>query len=135
MTDEQHRPEANHCFVCGPSNPQGLRIVFRMDGDVCRASFRPGEHHVGYHRIVHGGIVFSVLDDVMANWLYLQGMDAHTAHCEIRYRQPAMLGDELRLEGRLLKRKGRVAVMQGKAYRVADDVLLAETEARFMIVR
>ena len=64
--------ENNNCFVCGPSNPIGLRIKFRIDGDVCRGEFKPGEHHVGYNNITHGGIIFSLLDDVMANWLFLK---------------------------------------------------------------
>jgi len=34
--------ENNNCFVCGPSNPIGLRIKFHIDGDVCRGEFKPG---------------------------------------------------------------------------------------------
>ena len=73
MTQERIRSDANHCFVCGPTNSQGLRIEFRLDGDVCRAAFVPGEYHVGWDQTVHGGIIFCALDDVMANWLFLQG--------------------------------------------------------------
>ena len=35
--------ENNNCFVCGPTNPIGLRIKFRIDGDVCRGEFKPGK--------------------------------------------------------------------------------------------
>ena len=134
MSDPRGRPDANHCFVCGPSNPIGLRIAFRMDGEVCRASFVPGEHHVGYDQMVHGGIIFSALDDVMANWLFLQGARAYTAKCEIRYRQPVEVNTEIFLEGRLLKRKSRVAIMEGKASRATDDKVVADAQASFMIV-
>ena len=134
MTDERGRPDANHCFVCGPDNPGGLQIEFRIDGDVCRATFRPGERHVGYNDMAHGGIVYSVLDDVMANWFFLQGVRAHTARCEIRYRQPLAIGDEISLEGRLVKRKGRVAVMEGRATRASDGKVVADATGSFMIV-
>ena len=79
MGEERGRPDANHCFVCGPDNPDGLRIQYRMDGDLCRASFTPSDAYVGYDEMTHGGIIFSALDDVMANWMFLQGIRAHTA--------------------------------------------------------
>ena len=134
MSEERGRPDANHCFVCGPTNPQGLQIQFRLDGDVCKAGFTPGENHVGYDRMTHGGIIFSALDDVMANWLFLQGARAHTAKCEIRYRQPVPIGTELLLEGRLVKRKGALAVLTGNVQRADNNESVADAQASFMIV-
>jgi len=134
MTQERIRSDANHCFVCGPTNTHGLRIEFRMDEDICRAAFVPGEYHVGWDQMVHGGIIYCALDDVMANWLFLQGIRAHTAKCEIRYRDPVMVGTEIELEGRLLKRKGPVAIMQGKAIRIDDNKVVADAQASFMIL-
>ncbi len=134
MSEPRTRPDANQCFVCGPDNPLGLRLPFRMDGEVCRAEFTPGPFHCGYDDLVHGGIVYSVLDDVMANWLFLHGERAHTARCEVRYREPVQLGDTLLLEGRLLRRKGRLAVFAGTARRAGDGVVVAEAEGTFMVV-
>lgn len=57
---------ANHCFVCGQSNPMGLHVHFALVNEVCVARFTPGPMHVGYAGLTHGGIVFSLLDDVMA---------------------------------------------------------------------
>jgi acyl-coenzyme A thioesterase PaaI-like protein len=134
VTDDQIRPDANHCFVCGPTNPIGLQIDYRMDHESCRATFTPGELHVGYDKMTHGGIIFSALDDVMANWLFLQGARAHTAKCEIRYRQPVVTGTCLELEGRQLKRKGRLVILEGVARRSTDDVVVADAQASFMLV-
>jgi acyl-coenzyme A thioesterase PaaI-like protein len=134
VTEQRRRPDANHCFVCGPDNPFGLRLAFRMDGDVCRSEFLPGPFHGGYQELTHGGIIYSVLDDVMANWLFLQGARGHTAKCEIRYREPLQLGEQLLLEGRLVKRKGRVVMMRGIARRANDLALIAEAEGSFVIV-
>ena len=105
-----------------------------MDGDLCRAKFTPGPDFVGYDDMAHGGILFSALDDVMANWLFLQGARAHTAKCEIRYRQPVVVGTEIELTGRLIRRKGKVAILSGEARRAEDAVIVAEAEASFMIV-
>ena len=129
------RPDANRCFVCGPGNPSGLKLRFQVDpDDVCRAEFTPGPDHGGYDQLTHGGIVFSALDDVMANWLFLKGVRAHTARCEIRYRQPLLLGTRVLLEGRLLRQKGKVVFLEGRMVKANDGSPVAETEASFMIV-
>ena len=86
------RDDGHNCFVCGPHNAIGLRVKFQLDGDVCRGEFTPGRDHCGYDGITHGGILFSLLDDVMANWLYLKGLRCFTAKCEIRYRNPLPVG-------------------------------------------
>ena len=132
MSEERGRPDANTCFVCGPDNPGGLQVDFRLEDQVCRAAFTPGPTHVGYDDQCHGGILFSLLDDVMANWLFLQGERAHTAKCEVRFRKPVAVGTPLELEGRLLKRKGKLAVLQGQALR--GDEVVAEAEATFMVM-
>ena len=133
MSSTPPRQDGSHCFVCGPYNPVGLRIAFRLDGNVCRGEFRPGPDHCGFDGVTHGGIIFSMLDDVMGNWLFLRGTAAYTARCETRYREKLPTETLVRLEGRVLKRKGRIAVMQGLAIRDDTDTVVAEAEARFMI--
>lgn len=125
--------EANKCFVCGPGNPTGLNVTFRLDGEVCRAEFVPGDAYMGYDGVTHGGILFSLLDDVMANLLYLQGEVCFTAKAEVRYRQPLPIGAAIRLEGRLVKRKGRMAVIDGMAIRDDDNSVVAQATGTFMI--
>ena len=124
---------ANRCFVCGPGNPIGLHVRFRLEGDVCLAEFTPGEEHVGYDKVAHGGIIFSLLDDVMANWIWLQGEQCFTARADIRYRAQLPVGTPVRLEGRCLKRKGRLAMMEGKVIRTDTEEVVAEASGSFMI--
>jgi len=124
--------EANGCFVCGPGNPIGLKLRFRLEADVCRAEFTPDSRHAGYRNVTHGGIVFSLLDDVMANWLWLQGIQCFTAKADIRYRAQLPIGVAVRLEGRCLKRKGRLALMEGKVIRSDTDETVAEATGSFM---
>ncbi|MBD3648222.1 MAG: PaaI family thioesterase [Pseudomonadales bacterium] len=131
MTDL--RSNANHCFVCGPANPGGLQLTFRIDeNDVCRSEFTPADHHCGYDNVTHGGIIFSALDDVMANWLYLKGMTGFTAKCEIRYKDSLPTGIAVKLEGHCIKQRGRLVVMQGKMIRSDTGQVVAETEGSFM---
>ena len=131
--EERGRADANRCFVCGPDNPIGLHIVFRLDGELCRGEFTPGEDHVGFDGVTHGGIIFSALDDVMANWLFLRGARGYTAKCEVRYREMLPVNTQVRLESRVLKQKGKVIVLEGKAVRADSGSLVAQSEASFMV--
>lgn len=133
MPEGRARPDANGCFVCGPDNPIGLQLQFRLEGEVCLAEFTPGTHHQGYDGVTHGGILYSALDDVMANWLFLQGTRAYTARCEVRYRDPVPVGTPLRLEARMLRKKGRFVILEGKAIRAEGGAPVAEAESTFLV--
>ena len=123
---------ANMCFACGVENPIGLKIDFTVDVDTCTAEFAGAENHVGWNNTVHGGIIYSALDDVMANILYRQGRKAHTAKCEIRYRKPLFVGEKVALKGWIVKEKGRLIILKGEARRIADDTVVADCEESFM---
>jgi acyl-coenzyme A thioesterase PaaI-like protein len=126
---------ATMCFACGKDNPIGLRIQFHFDGETCTAEFTPNENHVGWQDTIHGGIIYAALDDVTANVLYQQGRKAHTAKCEVRYRQLLRVGETIRLRGWVDKEKGRLVVLKGQARRAADNAVIADCESSFMIVR
>lgn len=125
--------DANQCFVCGHANPMGLGVTFRLEGDVCKAEFTPQPQHMGYDNVTHGGIVFSLLDDVMANWIWLRGEQCFTARADIRYRAELPIGTPVLLEGRCLKRKGRLAQMEGKVLRADNGSIVAEASGAFMV--
>jgi acyl-coenzyme A thioesterase PaaI-like protein len=124
---------ATMCFACGQDNPIGLQIRFQMEDGICTGQFTPGENHVGYSNTVHGGIIYSALDDVMANVLYLQERKAHTAKCEIRYRQALEVGQTIILRAWIEQERRRLVVLKGEARTVADDALIADCEASFML--
>jgi len=123
---------AEMCFACGKENPIGLKIDFKVDGDTCTAEFTGTENHVGWNDTIHGGIIFSALDDVTANILYWQGRKAHTAKCEIRYRKALKVGETVMLKGWIEKEKGRLIILKGEARRISDGVVVADCEASFI---
>ena len=132
---EREIEAATRCFACGKDNPIGLQIDFHFDGEICTAEFTPNENHLSWEDTVHGGIIYAALDDVTANVLYKQGRKAHTARCEIRYREPLRVGETIRLKGWIEREKGRLVVLRGEARRVADENVIADCEASFMLDR
>ena len=134
MSDDVSIESATMCFACGPDNPIGLQIEFTLDDGICTADFTANENHVGYENTVHGGIIFSALDDVMAIVLYLQYIKAHTARCEIRYRKALEVGQPVRLRGWIENERKRLIVLKGEVRLAADNSLVADCEASFMRV-
>ena len=124
---------ANNCFVCGAENPIGLKVKFSIVNEVCVGSFTPQMQHTGYDNLTHGGILFSLLDDVMANWAWLQGKKCFTAKADIRYRQELPIGTEVLLEGPCTKLRGGLAQMGGLIIRKDDQSVVAESTGSFMM--
>lgn len=127
------RGDARCCFVCGPDNPIGLKLNFVVDGVRCHGEFTSASGHAGFDGVTHGGIVFSVLDDAMANWFFLQGARGFTAKAEIRYRAPMPIGATANIECMVVKRKGRLLQLEARAQDKTSHVVFAESSASFML--
>ena len=61
----QRQPNSRMCFVCGMQNPIGLKIIFEGDGERAWARFTASDEHQGYPGVLHGGITFALLDEVI----------------------------------------------------------------------
>lgn len=71
----------------------------------------------------------------MANWIFLKGIRAYTAKCDIRYKQPLPTGTPVELIGECTKQKSRLVQMRGIMTRIDNGSVVAETDASFMIDR
>ncbi len=122
------------CFVCGPRNPIGLKLKFEFDGDTYVTRFTPRPEHQGYVGVTHGGIVSTVLDEVMARLVHVLGHEAVTAELTVRLKRPAFTGRELTFVGRITGERGRIIDCAAEA-RDSSGALVAEATARMMKVR
>lgn len=122
----------HYCFGCGKNNPNGLHLHFyELDDSAIQAPFTPRREHEGYAGMVHGGIIATVLDEVMAWALYRRDTWGVTARMEIAFKRPVEVGVPTRAIGRVLKDRGRLIEVSGEIRRLADDQLLAEASATF----
>ena len=124
---------ANHCFVCGPQNPIGLRVSFALENEKCVGEFVPLDNHVGFDGVTHGGIIYSLLDDAMANWFFLRGDKGFTARAEIRYRQPMEIGKKVKIACNLIYRRGRLIRLRSVVFDEVTKETYAEAEGSFML--
>ena len=124
--------EYTWCFACGKANPIGLKLEFERTDEECSATFIPQREHQSYDGRMHGGLISTLLDEVMGNYLYIAtGKPAYTAKIEVRFRQPVFIGEKIKAVARLKRKKGRLVEMTAQIIK-EDGVLAAEAEAKMM---
>ncbi len=124
------------CFVCGQDNQGGLKLRFHLDRDdkSLSADFTPAKTWQGYKGIVHGGIISTVLDEAMTKLAYSLGMNAVTGKLTVRFKRPLMVGERVRVTGRILKESGHI--VEAGAVAVKDDgTVVAQAEGLLVKVK
>jgi uncharacterized protein (TIGR00369 family) len=83
-------PTYDHCFVCGQSHSRGLRIRYFTDGEGrVHAYFKPEDTLTGYDDIVHGGVISSLLDELLGWPIALQtGCFSMTVELNVNFLRP-----------------------------------------------
>lgn len=119
------------CFCCGADNPIGLKLQFWFDGEDYCTQFTPAEVHQGYEGWLHGGILATVLDEVMARLLWVTGRKYVTAEINVRFRYPVGVGEALTVRGRVARVRERLIEMTAEASNVRGHIV-GEAEAKFV---
>jgi uncharacterized protein (TIGR00369 family) len=125
------------CYVCGLENQLGLRIPFRKDGEgASRAEYTARPEHAGWPSVIHGGLVFTLMDEAVAWACTYAGKRCVTAKAEARFREPARVGMPLVITG-LVTRKSGLALRARAEIRVGDETgpLLAELDAVMAVAK
>jgi acyl-coenzyme A thioesterase PaaI-like protein len=128
-----------NCFGCAPNNPIGLHMSFQPDGEGFVTSVKLGPDYESFPGIVHGGIIATILDELLAQAVYRLGrVSAFTTGLRIRYGRPMETDTEhvahahitaqdsvsVRASGRIeLPTGDLVAAAEGTFCRITDDVL------------
>lgn len=126
------RAQFGHCFGCGPDNPIGLQIDrFERDDTTVRAWFTPRVDYRGFHGILHGGIVATALDEILA-WtaILVGGTAAVTAKLDLRFRSPSPAEADYELVGRLVDQRGRRLMLEGEC--LVDGRVVAQAGGLFL---
>ena len=123
------------CFVCGKRNKDGLRLDFELVGeDGIRTEFTPPKRYQGWKDIVHGGIIATILDEVMVNATYLRNILAVSAILEIKLRRPAAVGERLVFHGQILNEGAKTIDVKAWAEQ-ENGTVVAEATGLLMKVR
>jgi acyl-coenzyme A thioesterase PaaI-like protein len=123
-----------HCFVCGPHNPIGLKLDFTFDGKTMKTQFIPGKEHQGYVNIVHGGIIATLLDEIMVKLAIELGMPAVTAQMDIRLKKALHVGKEVTVLAEITKDAKKIIEAYAKAV-TGDGVIVADAKGKLVKIK
>jgi uncharacterized protein (TIGR00369 family) len=93
-------------------------MQFRTDGKALYSRVRVPEHLCGWSNIVHGGVLSTILDEIMS-WsaIHLLKRIALTRTMSVEFIKPVQVGSDLEAEARLRETSGQNdAVTEGVIY-------------------
>lgn len=112
------------CYVCGKNNAEGLKLTFEHpEKGILKATIVFEKRHQGFKNIVHGGMMAMVLDEMMVNLAWKEGIPAVSAEFTIRLKKAAKIGEKITLEGRIDKNEGRALYTSALAKNKEGEVL------------
>lgn len=122
-------PRTHGCFVCGVSNPLGLGLQLHSGPGRVEARWRFRREHAGFLDTVHGGLLSTVLDELM---VWGCGRETHQlcycAELAVRFVRPAAPGMEVVGTGWLTEnRRGRILLAAAEIRDAAGELLASST--------
>ena len=124
----------HHCFGCSPINTAGLKMTFATDGESVISSLKVPEHLCGWDHLVHGGVIATILDEIMS-WtaIHLLKKIILTKSVSIDFIKPVYIGKMLTAKGRVIKLKSkREALMEGVIISDSNEIC-ARSQGTFVL--
>lgn len=137
MSEEQkvkiQKPQGHNCFACGTANPIGLNLQFYNLGNEVCSEITLGKNHEGWENMAHGGIVSTLLDEVMS-WtvMYFKKIFLVTRKMDIKYIRPVLIGIPLTVKGRVLDDSEPPKIKAYAEIRDNEDHLFATSTGEFV---
>jgi acyl-coenzyme A thioesterase PaaI-like protein len=127
--------QGRYCFACGTANPIGLNLEFYRFGDSVCSDITLGKYHEGWQNMAHGGIISTLLDEVMS-WtiIYFKKVFFVTRKMEVKYVNPVLVGTPLTIKG-MLRDESEPPKITARA-EIRDDTgkLLVRSKGEFVIL-
>ncbi len=138
MADKELKKELvddRYCFACGSLNPIGLQmeVSFRDNKAFSRLALK--REFQGWSEMVHGGVVATILDEIMAHAVMHYVGQAVTTLLQITYRAPLHVGEEFEVMGHVVEQKSRAAVAKAEIRTLHSKKLIARGESKFILFR
>ncbi len=115
--------EPHNCFACGTLNEHGLGLQIHVEPGRSWTEVELEPRFEGWEGIAHGGILCTILDEVMAWALVGEDNWGVTARMTIDFKKPVPVGTTLRAEGRITRSRRRLVET---AARIVDTSTGAE---------
>ena len=124
------------CFVCGEKNAAGLKLRIRTDAErgESTADVTFPEHLQGWAKVVHGGLLATVLDEAMIYAAKAKGLRCVTGEMTVRFVKPVSTGVVYKLKGRFVEDQGRIVLAESEL-RDSDGLEVARATGKLFKIR
>ena len=103
------------CYGCGGDNALGLALEFFRDGDTVIAEWTPLDEHGGFGRLVHGGLLATVIDEAFGWATYaLLGEAALTTELSVTYHAGVVCGEPVTVRGAIAGRDAKTVEVRAE---------------------
>jgi uncharacterized protein (TIGR00369 family) len=133
--EQKSYTDDNYCFVCGTANPHGLKLKFHYDekNDEMVSHTVFSRHFQGWEGVLHGGLISTVMDEIMIKAAAQKGFKCVTAELNIRFKKPALLKKEFTIIGKVVETGRRLIRTEGKIID-SDGIIVASANGKFVVV-
>ena len=122
------------CFACGEANPIGLKLEPTYDGEKVSAEFTGREIHQGWDNMIHGGILYTLFDEVSAYAMLCNGFDLGvTAKSELRFKQVAPIKQPIKISAWVSRVTRRLVETKG-VLSLKDNTVIVEGTSLFYVL-
>jgi acyl-coenzyme A thioesterase PaaI-like protein len=115
----------HHCFACGTLNSTGMGLVLHVEPGRSWVEHTLEPRFQGWDGIAHGGILATILDEVMAWALVGEDNWGLTARLSIDFKRPVKVGQAILAEGRITRSRRRIVDTAGQVTDAATGEVLA----------
>ena len=121
------------CFACGKNNDNGLKLEIAELDDGVQAMIDLPKWTQGYNRVVHGGIIATILDELAVWAAFKKGHKAVTGELSMRIKKAMCVETTYTASAKIVKAKHRLLEAESKI--VDDDhELVASAMVRLLTI-
>lgn len=122
----------HRCFACGSLNEHGLQLDLHVAEDRCWTDISLPDRFQGWDGIAHGGIVCTILDEVMAWSLAATDNWGLTARMSVDFKRPIRLEEPIRGEGWITSSRRRIHETAARIVDAASGEVLATATGTYV---
>jgi uncharacterized protein (TIGR00369 family) len=122
----------HHCFACGTLNTHGLQLDLHLEPGRSWTEVTLADRFEGWEGVAHGGIVCTLLDEVMAWALVADDHWGVTARMNVEFRRPVAIGQPIRAEGWITTSRRRIVETEGRVVDRATGQALATATGTYV---
>ena len=122
------------CFGCGKDNPIGFKLQFTNNDGVIKGEFIPGEFHQGWPGIIHGGVLFTLLDEASGYAIHNSQLKCVTAKSEIKFNQLATVDEPIQITAQITKNNLRLVETEA-TLSLRDGTVIAQSQSLWYVIK